>query len=265
MDKEKPLNVISKTLSMSTGVRVCREWYATVTGHSTLMRIQEVVTTMTADIFGYYALETGVLTGEQSFLHDSRIASRFSLGMVQGEQTSATGTPEHLPFAFHNLDLVIASHALDCTRQPHQVLREIERVLVPEGHCILIGFNPFSFRGLGSLRHYRKRKDSPCHFYSTLKVKEWLNVLGFDVVETMTVGFSPVIGGERTFHRTRWMDRLGEKLHLGMGNAYIIHAQKKVSNMTLLPAPRKASAVLRPGIIVNPGAGSLSRQDKHDK
>ena len=87
---------------------------------------------MTSDVFGYYALETGVLTGAQSFLQESRVTSRFSLGMVQNEAVSAVGSPEHLPFAFHNLDLVIASHALDCTTQPHQVLREIERVLVPE-------------------------------------------------------------------------------------------------------------------------------------
>lgn len=237
-----------------------------MTGQAALGRVQEIVAAMTADVFGYYALETGVLTGSYSFLQHSRIASRFSLGMVQEEQTSAMGTPEHLPFAFHNLDLVIASHALDCTQEPHQVLREIERVLVPEGHCILIGFNPFSFRGLGSLRHYRKRKESPCHFHSTLRVKEWLSVLGFDVLETVTAGFSPVIGGERMFQRTRWIDRLGEKLHLAVGNVYIIHAQKKVSNMTLLPAPRKTASVLRPGIIVNPGAGRISPQErKHGK
>lgn len=219
---------------------------------------------MTGDVFGYYALETGVLTGAQSFLRESRVTSRFSLGMMQNETVSAVGSPEHLPFAFHNLDLVIASHALDCTTQPHQVLREIERVLVPEGHCILIGFNPFSFKGLGSLRHYHKRKDVHCHLYSTFRVREWLSVLGFDVLEITSAGFSPAVGGERTFQRTRWLDKLGSRLQLAIGSVYIIHAQKKVSTMTLLPSPRKTKPVLRPGIIVNPGAGRVSPQERNN-
>ncbi|MBU0655220.1 MAG: class I SAM-dependent methyltransferase [Gammaproteobacteria bacterium] len=264
MDKEKPLNVISKKSSMPSGVSACRQWYATLSGQATLAGVQKKIAAMTADVFGYYALETGVLTGTRSFLQESRIASRFSLGMVQGEQSSITGSPVHLPFAFNNLDLVIASHALDCTQEPHQVLREIERVLVAEGHCILIGFNPFSFKGLGNLRHFHQRKELPCHLYSAFRVREWLSVLGFDVLETVTTGFSPALGGERTFHRTRWMEKLGERFHLATGNVYIIHAQKKVSNMTLLPSLRKPASVLRPGIMVNPGAGRISPQERHD-
>lgn len=264
MNKEKPLNVIFQTASKPAGVQACRHWYATVSGQATLARVQELVTGMTADVFGYYALETGVLTGMQPFLQESRIASRFALGMVQGEQNSVLGSPEQLPFAFQNLDLVVASHALDCTRQPHQVLREIERVLVPEGHCILIGFNPFSFKGLGSLRHFHQRKDGPCHFYSTYRVREWLHVLGFEVRSTVTAGFSPALGGERTFQRTRWLERLGARWHLATGNVYIIHAQKKVSNMTLLPASRMPARVLRPGMVVNPGAGRISPQERND-
>ena len=232
------------------GMRACRQWYATLHGQSTLERVQAVVTHLTADIFGYYALELGVLAGKHSLLHDSRIASQLTLGSMLGESNSMIGVPEQLPIAFSNIDLIIASHVLDCTQQPHQVLREIERVLVPEGHCILIGFNPLSWCGIRQLLSWR---DKPYHFYSTFRVRDWLSVLGFEVLSTVSSGFST--------HRS-WLGQLGDKYHLATGSVYIIHAQKKVSNRTPLLTSRKAVTVLRPNMVVNPGAGRVTQQER---
>ena len=53
-----------------------------------------------------------------------------------------------LPFANHSLDLVVLPHALELARDPHLTLREVERVLVPEGRVVIIGFNPASLWGL---------------------------------------------------------------------------------------------------------------------
>ncbi|OQX09181.1 MAG: hypothetical protein BWK73_23425 [Thiothrix lacustris] len=261
VNKEKSLNVTSTTSLPPAGVKLCRDWYATAAGQNTLARVQSIVSRMSADIFGYYALETGALAGQHSFLQESRVASQFSLGILPGEPASIVGTPEQLPFALNNLDLVIASHALDCTGSPHQVLREIERVLVPEGHCILIGFNPISFKGLAQLRYWFTPKARPCQFYTTFRVREWLSVLGFEVCETVSAGFCPVLGGDYLFKQGRWLDRLGNHYRLMTGNVYIIHAQKKVSNMTPLLPSRKVKQVLRPGMVVNPGAGRASRKE----
>lgn len=261
VNKEKSLNVTSTTSLSPAGVKLCRDWYATSAGQTTLARVQSIVSRMSADIFGYYALETGVLAGQHSFLQESRVANQFSLGVLPGEQASIVGTPEQLPFALNNLDLVVASHALDCTRSPHQVLREIERVLVPEGHCILIGFNPISFKGLAQLRYLHNPKARHCQFYSTFRVREWLSVLGFEVCETASAGFCPVFAGDYLFKRAGWLDRLGSQYRLMTGNVYIIHVQKKVSNMTPLLPSRKVKPLLRPGMIVNPGAGRASRKE----
>lgn len=261
MDKEKTLNVALKTLSPPAGINVCRDWYATSAGQSTLERLQVIAGRMTADVFGYHALETGVLAGHYSFLQESRIAHQIVLGSISGEMGSVVGAPEYLPFAFSNIDLVIASHVLDCTHWPHQVLREIERVLVPEGHCILIGFNPLSFKGVGHLRHIYGRDGNACRFYSTFRVRDWLSVLGFEVLETVSIGFCPVFRGKYLFKQTRWLDQLGDRLGLMTGNVYIIHAQKKVSKMTPLLPARKIKPLLKPGMIVNPGAGRFSRKE----
>ena len=53
-----------------------------------------------------------------------------------------------LPFPDHSLDLVVLPHALELSRDPHLTLREVERVLVPEGRVMILGFNPASLWGL---------------------------------------------------------------------------------------------------------------------
>ena len=47
-----------------------------------------------------------------------------------------------------SLDLVVLPHALELARDPHLTLREVERVLVPEGRVVIAGFNPASLWGL---------------------------------------------------------------------------------------------------------------------
>ncbi len=251
----------AKSLPITTGMRACRHWYKTPTGHHTLERVQAVVAALTADIFGYYALELGVLAGQHRFLQDSRIASQFTLGAIQGEANHLVCAPEQLPIAFSNIDLVVASHVLDCTTQPHQVLREIERVLVPEGHCILIGFNPFSWCGVRQWLPWYGKRLMPHPFYSTFRVRDWLSVLGFEVLTTVSSGYSPAhsVSHHDPRHRSL-LGKVGDKYHFATGSVYVIHAQKKVSNMTPLLSSRKSVSVLRPGIMVNPGAGRVSGQ-----
>ncbi len=52
-----------------------------------------------------------------------------------------------LPFASQSLDLVVLPHVLEFAHEPHQILREVERVLIPEGQIIVTGFNPASLWG----------------------------------------------------------------------------------------------------------------------
>jgi SAM-dependent methyltransferase len=63
-----------------------------------------------------------------------------------------------LPFPNHSLDLVVLPHALELARDPHLTLREVERVLVPEGRVVITGFNPLSLWGLRQhAGHLRRR------------------------------------------------------------------------------------------------------------
>lgn len=260
MDKENLLNVTVTEPLVPAGIRACREWYATPTGQNALLRVQNLVGTFVTDVFGYHALESGILAGQHSLLSESRIPHQMAMSPLSSDAVSVYGHNEQLPFAASNLDLVVASHVLDCSPQPHQVLRELERVLVPEGHCILIGFNPISFTGVAQLRYWFKAEPQPCHFYPTFRVHDWLSLLGFEVLAMRSLGFCPVI------EKIRWLERFGSRFHPLLGNLYIIHAQKKVSTMTPLLPARRVQAVLRPGMAVNSGAGRVAGEEiKHGK
>jgi ubiquinone/menaquinone biosynthesis C-methylase UbiE len=87
-----------------------------------------------------------------------------------------------LPFAAHSIDLVVMPHVLEFRADPHQILREVERVLIPEGEVLITGFNPISIWGLR-----RALPNCPGHFpwnghyLSVRRLKDWLQLLGFEV------------------------------------------------------------------------------------
>ena len=105
------------------------------------------------DIFGYHALQLGL--PQIDTLRENRMPLRFCAARrlpAAGEAAGANRVAvinryEELPFATHSIDLVVMPHILEFASDPHQVLREVERVLVPEGHVVITGFNPYSMWG----------------------------------------------------------------------------------------------------------------------
>jgi hypothetical protein len=85
---------------------------------------------------------------------------------------------------------VVLPHALELARDPHQTLREVERVLVPEGRVVIVGFNPASLWGLrqraGRVRAGWAGRNQPLYlprageFIGYWRLRDWLRLLGFE-------------------------------------------------------------------------------------
>ena len=104
---------------------------------------------------------------------------------VSPKQGNITASPLALPFLQDTLDLIVLPHTLDLSHDPHQVLREAQRVLIPEGHIVLIAFNPMSMMGLCKLALMgSKRIPWASHFYTARRLKDWLALLDFTVLTT---------------------------------------------------------------------------------
>jgi len=179
----------------------CASWYQTLTGQAALYSTKELCTKTMSEIFGYYAIQIGMLSKECDFLKDSRINASYSLA-----------SPENL------LEL--------------KVLREIDRVLVPEGHCILIGLNPYSLSNINrSVIPNLKKKQETYKMRSAARVKDWFSLLGFEVLDINYTGFRPALNNQRIFNSLKWIDRLGEYAGPMLGSMYIVHAKKQVVAM----------------------------------
>src|SRR5258706_6955092 len=124
--------------TVSTGTLA--EWFATPLGQYLLAREQAYFDRTLSDIFGFHALQIGL--PEYPLLKASRITTRLTVDLEEPAQVLAD--PHWLPFAENGIDLVIVPHTLEFTDEPHQLLREIHRVIRPEGQLIIAGFNPYS-------------------------------------------------------------------------------------------------------------------------
>ncbi len=152
-----------------------------------------------------------------------------------GATAQVLAEPFALPFATSSIDLVLLPHVLEFSRHPHQVLREVERVLVPEGNVIITGFNPFSLFGL---RRALARNKGDCpwqgHYFSAMRIKDWLTLLGF---ETQSGGFgcyAPPVSSDKWLERWRFMDGAGVRWWPICGGVYILQGVKRVQGMRLI-------------------------------
>ena len=214
---------------------------------------QARVDAMVADVFGYNALQLGL--PEIDLLGQNRIPLRQTAG--ESGDVDVLCDLRQIPFAANSVDLVVMPHILEFHDDPHQILREAERVLIPEGQLIILGFNPLSLWGL-------RRRLPNCadnfpwngNYISVQRLKDWLQLLGFDVDRGNFGCYAPPCEQAQGFERLQFMEMAGDRWWGFAGGVYLIRAVKRVHGMRLiLPAwkqaqvPRKAlTAVAQKGM-----------------
>ena len=151
-----------------------------------------------ANLFGYYLIQSGSVA-QNGWLADSRVSRCMVMDFAGEGQESADGRfygrPETLPVQSDSVDILVFPHTLEFSQNPHEVLREAERVLIPEGHLVLLTFNPWSNWNLWRylVRWWGHRPPWCSRFYGSTRIKDWLALLGFDVVQTKGYFFRPPI------------------------------------------------------------------------
>ncbi len=206
------------------------EWFATEQGGYVLMREQAFFDRTVGDIFGYNALQLGL--PEQDFLRSSRMPLRFSAGSQTGNHVRIC-CPE-MPFAGASLDLVLMPHVLEFAEHPHQILREVERVLMPEGSLVISGFNPRSLWGMRRALGCRQYHPWNGHFITLPRIKDWLALLGFEVAGGRFAVYAPPFRHARWLDRCAFMEAAGDRWWAASGGVYFLHAIKRVHGMRLI-------------------------------
>jgi SAM-dependent methyltransferase len=164
------------------------------------------------------------------------------------------GKVDVLPVKTNSVDAVVLSHSLEQATYPHQVLRETHRILLPEGHLIITGLNPYSLWGIW-YRLSRRWKHIPRQgrLISLNRMRDWLELLDFKVVRANYFFFRPPIARSGMMHRLQFMEKLGASCWPFFGGAYQIVAVKRVVGMTPI-RPKWKSKQIWSGEVVAPSA-----------
>jgi SAM-dependent methyltransferase len=193
------------------------------------------------DVFGFRAVQVGL--PEVDFLRQNRIPYRFSLALEAGAALAAD--PLQLPLAAQSVDLLALPHVLEGHHNPHEVLREAERVLMPEGRLVISGFNTASLWRLRQLFTSRKDAEPPwdARFLSLLRLRDWLRVLGFELDGGRFGCYAPPFRSRVWLDRFAFMEKAGARWWPIAGGMYVVRAVKRVPGMRLVtPAWRKERA-----------------------
>jgi SAM-dependent methyltransferase len=200
------------------------EWLETPHGRYLLEREQDLFDQGVADIFGYHAMQLGLPD------HDMLRAARIPLRVLAGYDAPAQvlTRPDELPFDTGSLDLVLLPHVLEFSESPHQILRDVERAMMPGGHLLLTGFNP---RSLWGLRRWLGRKAGyPWRgkFIALPRIKDWLKLLGLEVVSGRFACYAPPLARPALTNRMRFLEPAGDRWWAVCGGVYFLHAIKQV-------------------------------------
>ncbi|VAW87321.1 FIG005121: SAM-dependent methyltransferase [hydrothermal vent metagenome] len=245
--------------------RTLRRWYKSSLGRNLLEQESEQLDAVLNTLFGYHAVQVGFLVGND-LLASSRIPHQIIMDPARGDDLPIHlfAYPDALPIQSDMIDMVILPHTLEFERAPHEILREVDRVLIPEGHVVILGFNPWSMWGLVAWFRRKIKKTNPpwcgC-FLSLLRIKDWLALLGFEVIHEQTFFFRPPVKQVRIMKRLSFMERLGQRYWKGLGGAYVLVARKRVTTLTPIK-PNWRSRRSFVGKLVEPAASNRNLREK---
>ena len=168
--------------------------------------------------------------------------------------SAVQGNPGAMPVASDSIDIVILPHIIEFQKDPHAVLREAERVLVPEGHLVVAGYNALGLMGAWNLLH---RRGAPWNgrFYTAGRVRDWLSVLGFDTVASEGCFFRPPLPSRRILRRLQVFETAGPRFWPGLCGTWFLVARKRTATLTpLRPVWRRRRKRIREAGLAGPAA-----------
>jgi SAM-dependent methyltransferase len=265
---------------MSSEIISLTDWIKTPPGSYLLAWEQQRFNEAVSDLFGYHALQLGL--PELDALQTNRMPHQWlaldhlpvsPIASADNPANQSTEPPKSsrraallthsaaLPFPENSLDLVVLPHTLELSMDPHSTLREVERVLVPEGRVVISGLNPASLWGLRQQRAHLYRRlgfgelflPQSGDFIGYWRLRDWLRLLSFEVESGHFGCYRPAIQSARWLERFDWMDPAGKRWWPIFGAVYFLVAIKRVRGMRLLEPAWKAKAAraAAPAVVTN--------------
>lgn len=210
-------------------------WWAGDLGQIFLQAEAGVVKEIIATLFGYHLL----LLGEPLFskcISESTITHKVCIHPdehLQNQCSVLRTRYDKLPILADSIDVAYLAHCLEFVDNPHEVLREIFRVLIPEGYVVISNFNPWSLWGIWRyLVRFIKRAPWDGHSITMTRLKDWLALLGFDVIKVSPYFFLPPIAHPGILKYFAGLEKIGKWCWPFWGNGYAVLARKRIITLT---------------------------------
>ncbi|WVN42497.1 class I SAM-dependent methyltransferase [beta proteobacterium MWH-UniP1] len=228
-------------------------WSQTPLGKKLLAEEQAWLDATLQDVFGYHAAQ--ISPEPLDALRTNRMSCRAKMVWPKAgaahqvespvpcepelsQQCCFVGSTHDLPFATESLDLLVLAHTLEVTQDPHHLLREAHRVLIPEGKLVITGFNPWSlWRLRKSCRSVNLFPPAGHQWFSLPRLKDWLSLLNFDLGAGGASAYGayvPPLDSDKWLDRMRWMDPAGRRWWPMAGGTYFLMSVKRVHHIRLI-------------------------------
>lgn len=200
------------------------QWQQSQQGKAFLDYEQQQLNVMLRLVSGPLAVQLGE-TPDSALLQSFDFPYAFVVNNAVKADINVLADTEFLPFAANSINTIIVPHVLERSLLPHQVLREVHRVLSPEGYAVISCFNPFSLYGLQSCMRINTPKLKK--LYPLGKLKDWLKLLQFDIVGSSIFQYAPLCKSEKLRRSTHFLESAGNRWAPLLGGAYVLVAKKR--------------------------------------
>ncbi|PZN31807.1 MAG: methyltransferase type 11 [Proteobacteria bacterium] len=224
-------------------------WLRTPLGQRLYALERRVTSEALAQVFGWQLLQIGQWGEDCGLIRDARTQRRAILAWhaapEPGGPVAVRSRTDALAVQSDSVDAVLLPHTLEYEPEPHELLREVWRILSGEGHLIVLGFRPLSSWGL---RHLFARRGHPPgleRMIAERRLRDWLKLLGFEMVDARRYLFTLPWGSPAVPEAQTFSERSGEVLWPMLAGGYLLKARKRVYTLT----PVRPRWRLRPKVV----------------
>jgi SAM-dependent methyltransferase len=229
-----------------------RHWHELPQGDKVKSEVESQLSPWWPKVFGYHLLKLGPLSSQLSS-DASTIARQYSVFDCDGADIIAD--PHHLPLQNASMDTVVMSFLMEFEKNPYRLLREIDRVLICGGYLFIVGFNPISPLFMGKvLPRYQTKLPWCGQFFMPSRVKDWLGLLGYQVLEDSRCLYHPLL---TPYPYEQYGANFLRKWLPGTGSVYVIVARKLSSPLTPIQDKKRARQT---NWTTAPSAGRVGKQ-----
>lgn len=287
-DTDEKAPIVEARLRLEAAAAEHAHWLRTPAGRYLLAWEQRFIDAAVIDWFGYHAVQLGF--PQLHGLRTNRMSNRwlalnhppveddvagppvpgpathpleyqpepqadFASGLTGAGRAAVYCEFDALPFEANSLDLVLLPHTLELAADPHRCLREVERVLRPEGRVVILGLNPASLwavrqnlarvngRMLG--RPPRLYLPEEGEYIGYWRLRDWLRLLSFEVERAQFGCYRPPLLSDAWLTRWQWIEKPGGKWWTVLGALYGVIAVKRVHGMRLVGLTRGKQRVAK--------------------